>query len=108
MKDFRETIKHFRDAVHAEASQVEPPAFLRRDREGVRTPVWRWAVAAAVMIAMVAIPVYENAREKRRAAEQLEADEMLMLEVNSWLAQPVPLAMSPLMDYSKLEDSKKD
>jgi hypothetical protein len=95
---FRGVLGQFRDAVHEEAAQSEPPVFSWRERSRPM-PVWRWAVAAIVTIAIGAIPFYENARQRQRASEQAIADEILMEQVNEGLSRSVPLAMSPLAGY---------
>jgi hypothetical protein len=95
---FRGVLGQFRDAVDEEAARSEPPAFSWRERSKSR-PALRWAVAAVVAIAIGAIPVYENARQRQRAAEQAIADELLMEQVNEGLSRSVPLAMSSLAGY---------
>jgi hypothetical protein len=95
---FRGVLGQFRDAVHEEAAQSAPPVFSWREQSKTR-PVLRWAVAAVLALAIGAIPFYENARQRQRAAEQAIADELLMEQVNEGLSRSVPLAMSSLAGY---------
>jgi CTP:molybdopterin cytidylyltransferase MocA len=95
---FRGVLGQFRDAVHEEAGQCEPPVLSWRERSRTK-PALRWAVAAVVAIVLGAIPFYENARERQRAANQATADQVLMEQVDEGLSRSVPLAMSPLAGY---------
>jgi hypothetical protein len=58
---------------------------------------WRWGlIAAALLIAAAAPPVYRNMTDKRREAKMERADTLLMERVNARLAQTLPEAMEPL------------
>ena len=69
----------------------------------VRQPMpapW-WALAAAVVLVVAAVPVYKAARDARRE----KADALLMEEVESRVWRVVPVAMEPLTQ-SQPEGSK--
>ena len=100
--DFKEAVGRFRDAVHREGERSESPglhALLSRERsaKGIKM---RWALAAVVGLALVAIPVYQNEQQRQREAEQEKADAVLMEQVNAGLARSVPRAMSSLMSWA--------
>jgi hypothetical protein len=104
--DFKEAVARFRDVVHREGERSESPGLegiLERERSAKNSRV-RWAVAAAVTLALCAIPVYQgvyqSAQQRQREAEQEKADTVLMEQVNAGLARSVPRAMSPLMSWA--------
>jgi hypothetical protein len=102
MNDFRETLTRFRDAVREQGEQSRSPGFRailehERERRSIRM---RWAVAAVVVLLLGAIPVYKNAQERQREAEQEKADALLLEQVNAGLSRSVPRAMAPLMGWA--------
>jgi hypothetical protein len=54
---------------------------------------WRWALAAAALLVLASLPVYQRVRADRREQE----DTQLLLEVQRHVSRPVPRAMEPLM-----------
>lgn len=99
MSHFRDALDGFRAVVSEEADRCPGPglgAMLKQER-AVKRPVLRWAVAAAAFtLALAAIPAYQH-QQREREAEQARADALLMEQVNSGLARPVPRAMAPLL-----------
>jgi len=61
-------------------------------------PRLRWAIAGVVLIILLVIPVYKNAREQKRAREAME-DALLLEQVNASLSREVPAPMEPLMKF---------
>jgi anti-sigma-K factor RskA len=85
-------LEEFRAAMHAAGAHSEIPSLQAiLHRESVLQ--WRWAAAAMAAVALVAVPIYQDAQQ--RAQEQ--ADALLMEKVNAALARSVPRALSPLM-----------
>lgn len=100
MKEFRETISGFRDAMRQEGERsVSPSLQLLLQREhSARGFRLRWAVAtAAVLLTLGAIPVYQN-EQKSRAAAQERADMLLFEQVNDSLSRSISPVMEPLLD----------
>jgi hypothetical protein len=104
--DFQEAVARFRDAVHQEGERTASPgldAILARERRSKRARL-RFAVAAMVVLALGAIPAYENARhmnaQRQREAAQARADALLLEQVNAGLSRSVPRAMAPLMGWA--------
>jgi hypothetical protein len=108
MNDFREAVEHFRDALREQGEQTASPGLqdiLERDR--VRRYIrMQWAVAAVVMLFLGAIPVYRNAQDRQREAEQEKADAVLLEQVNAGLARSVPRAMAPLMGWTPVNQGE--
>jgi hypothetical protein len=102
LRRVRETLSRFKDSVErwaerSSGSVVPDTAFL----EAVKLPVFtrrpvRWALALAVLILVVTIPIYKNITDRQREAEVQDA---LLLElVNAQLSRTVPAPMEPLME----------
>jgi len=99
MNDFRQVVSRFREAVQREGERTEAPGLqtiLTRERRAVSLRL-RWAAAVVVMLAV--IPVYQNVQRQREAAQET-ADELLMEQVNAGLSRSVPRAMAPLLDWA--------
>ncbi|HEY1755276.1 MAG TPA: hypothetical protein VGG72_07755 [Bryobacteraceae bacterium] len=117
MNDFREALGQFCDAIRQEGERSENPglgAILKQKR--VRPPwaaaVWpgaAWAAAALLALALGMVPAYQNSlheKARQREAEQAQADELLMEQVNAGLSRSVPRAMAPLVDWVPWEAGK--
>jgi len=68
-----------------------------------RTPM-AWVVAAAVLAAAVAIPMYQDSRTQELKAQALR-DAQLLDDVNAQLSRSGPLAMDPLMRLMAFPES---
>jgi hypothetical protein len=90
-----ETLTHFRGAVRCWSDRLAPPARLREAR-GPMLPA-KWALAAAALAMLSAIPVYRSAAERRREAERERADAALLEQVDAAVSRRVPSPMEPLM-----------
>lgn len=99
MSEFREAVKHFRDAMREQSEHSacpSLPALLARERAAKNLRL-RWALAAAAAMLMLgAIPIYRDQMD-HRAAAQAQADAQLLQEVNAALSRSVPPALEPLM-----------
>ena len=73
------------EAVDSRAHAVRPH----------RAPM-AWVLAAAALAAAVAIPIYQDSRDRELKA-QAERDAKLLDDVNAQLSRSGPLAMDPLM-----------
>jgi hypothetical protein len=100
LQRLRETFSVFRESVHewAGSKQGAVPGSidLRETAASVMMPRLRWALAGVVLIILLVIPVYKNAREQRRAREAME-DALLLEQVNASLSRNVPAPMEPLL-----------
>ena len=90
-----ETLAQFRGAVRDWSDRLAPPARLGRARRPI-VPA-RWALAAAALAMLSAIPVYWSAAERRREAERERADAALLEQVDAAVSRRVPSPMEPLM-----------
>ena len=65
---------------------------------GFRMPQpMRWALIAAALLILVAIPLYRGAQEKQRRAEMAKADALLLEQVDAGISRAVPQPMEPLL-----------
>ena len=58
-----------------------------------RRPSWRWALVAAALVVLAAVPVYRNLA----AARQEREDALLLEGVDRRVSRTVPAAMEPLV-----------
>lgn len=88
-----ETLAQFRGAVRGWSDRLAPPARL----EAAKRPTLRarWALAAAALAILSAIPVYRSAAERREAEREL-ADAALLEQVDAAVSRRVPSPMEPL------------
>ena len=105
----RETLSAFRDSVQDWAGRsgrsVLVRSFPRSESTGFGMHRFRWALAAAALIVLVAIPLYRNLMN--RHLEKQAVEDMLLLEqVNAHLSRAVPAPMEPLMEM--LSDTSVD
>ena len=89
-----ETLAQFRGAVRGWSDRLAPPARLgEASRPTIRA---RWAIAAAALGILSAIPVYRSAADRRREAERERADAALLEQVDAAVSRRVPSPMEPL------------
>lgn len=108
MNDFEDSVSRFREAMRQEGERSENPgwqAMLDRGRIRAATRL-RWALAAATLLALGAVPIWRNAQQ-RRAVAQDRADELLMEQVNAGLSRGVPPAMAPLLGFANEKESSQ-
>jgi predicted anti-sigma-YlaC factor YlaD len=95
-------LTHFRSSVLAEVEQALPPASLdfRATSETSRRPhsPGRWVLVAATVLILVTVPLYQNARDRKRAIAQAEADTILLEQVDRAVSRTVPRPMEPLTE----------
>lgn len=92
-------LAEFRGAVE---SWVAPAVCMRPSRR--RSPVVRWALAAALAVVLAAAPV-EWRRE--RAAERAREDAALLEQVDAEVSEAVPEAMAPLVQLVSWQNGDK-
>ncbi|HTP86916.1 MAG TPA: hypothetical protein VMJ34_08210 [Bryobacteraceae bacterium] len=89
-------LSEFRDSVRgwsAEQGSYPRPAWLT---ERPRVSHWlRWALVAAAMLALVAIPVYRSRLQPQRAETDID-DAVLMEQIDDGISRSVPATMEPL------------
>jgi putative copper export protein len=110
MNNIGRAVSNFRNAIHQEGERAaipSLPAILSGERRqnglSPRLTKATWAAAVAVVLALGAIPAYQNAQRlklQQREAEQEKADTLLMEQVNAGLSRSVPRAMTPLADWT--------
>jgi hypothetical protein len=94
---FRGSVREWTDKLdHSEIPVQE--AIVSHARASLtphRAPM-AWVLAAAALAAAVAIPIYQDSRDRELKA-QAERDAQLMDDVNAQLSRSGPMAMDPLM-----------
>jgi len=94
---FRGSVREWTDKLDHSEFPVHEAIVLqaRGKRAGHRAPM-AWVLAAAAFAAAVAVPMYQDSRDRELKA-QAERDAQLMDDVNAQLSRSGPLAMDPLM-----------
>ena len=71
---------------------------------GVAARPWRWAAAAAIVIA-AGVPIYNSTREADLDArrQQEQEDAQLLLRINTQLSRMAPASMEPLLELMQEE-----
>ncbi len=88
---------HFRSSVRHWSEHQETVPVMRPVSTGMHHPA-RWVLVAAAILVLVTVPAYQTARERKRAAEQAEADAILMERVDRAVSRTVPRPMEPLIE----------
>jgi hypothetical protein len=57
----------------------------------------RWALVAAALLVLAAVPIYRNAQDRQRQAEIARADALLLEQVDAEVSRAVPRPMEPLV-----------
>jgi hypothetical protein len=97
---FRSSVREWTDTLdHSEFPAGNAVVSHARLSKGSRRAPLAWVLAAATFAAAVAIPIYEDSknREDRELKAQTERDEQLLEDVNAQLSRSGPVAMDPLM-----------
>jgi hypothetical protein len=67
----------------------------------------RWVLAAATLLILVTLPVFRNARERKRAEERAQADAILIERVDRAVSRTVPRPMEPLIELVAGEEGNE-
>ena len=102
---FRGSVRHWSDGQ----SRAEPPAVgsILRAR-GSRALPMRWALAAAALLVLAAVPIYRNAQDRQRQADLARADALLLEQVDAEVSRAVPRPMEPLVKLVSWDFSSTD
>ena len=68
----------------------------------------RWALVAAALLVLAAIPIYRNAQDRQRQAEIARADALLLEQVDAEVSRAVPRPMEPLVKLVYWDFSSTD
>ncbi len=92
---FRGSVRH----LSGRQSQAEPPDIsnILPARRGPRIQPMRWALVAAALLVLAAVPVYRNTQDRQRQAEIARADALLLEQVDTEVSRTVPRPMEPLV-----------
>ncbi len=96
----------FRGSVrHWSGLQVRVPRSLA---PGPLPHPMRWALVAAALLVLAAVPIYRNAQERQRQAEIARADALLLEQVDAEVSRAVPRPMEPLAKLVSWDFSSAD
>jgi len=99
---FRSSVREWTDRLdHSEFPVHEAVASRTRETLAPGRAPMVWVLAAAVLAVAVAIPVYQDSREREVKAQALR-DDQLLDDVNAQLSRSGPLAMDPLLRLMSL------
>jgi len=68
----------------------------------------RWALLAATLLVLAAVPVYRNVQDRQRQAEAARADALLLEQVDAEVSRAVPRPMEPLVKLVSWDFSATD
>jgi hypothetical protein len=100
---FRHAISSFRNAIRGrvEARVAAQPFVTAAARAGgVRVAKWRWAVAAAAAVLLIALPFFRRESKPQQTAAQISGEsdpDAVMKRVNLHLGRTMPAAMEPVL-----------
>jgi hypothetical protein len=97
---FRGSVRHWSDR------QVRVPRRLAAP--GPRPLPLRWALAAAALLVLAAVPIYRNAQDRQHQAEMARADALLLEQVDAEVSRAVPRPMEPLAKLVSWDFSSTD
>ena len=103
---FRGSVRHWSEGQ----SRAEPPAIggILPARRGSGIRPMRWALVAAALVVLAAVPIYRNARDRQRQAEIARADALLLEQVDAEVSRAVPRPMEPLVKLVYWDFSSTD
>jgi hypothetical protein len=102
---FRGSVRHW----SGRQSRAEPPAIPSiLPARGSRTQPVRWALVAAALLVLAAVPIYRNAQETQRQADLARADALLLEQVDAEVSRAVPRPMEPLVKLVSWDFSSTD
>jgi len=103
---FRGSVRHWSDR------QVRVPGHLAPTRGSRGYPArprpLRWALVAAALLALAAVPIYRNVQDRQRQAEIARADALLLEQVDAEVSRAVPRPMEPLVKLVSWDFSSTD
>jgi hypothetical protein len=92
---FRGSVRQWSDG---QVRFPRPLAPTRRSRGYPARPLpIRWALVAAALLVLAAVPIYRNAQDRQRQAEIARADALLLEQVDAEVSRLVPRPMEPLV-----------
>jgi maltooligosyltrehalose synthase len=102
---FRGSVRDWSDGQR----RAEPPAMGSiLPARGRRTHPMRWALLAAVLLVLAAVPVYRTVQDRQRQAEIARADALLLEQVDAEVSRAVPRPMEPLATLVSWDFSSND
>ena len=103
---FRGSVRHWSDG---QVRVPRPLAPIRRSRGYPARPLpVRWALVAATLLVLAAVPIYRNAQDRQRQAEMARADALLLEQVDAEVSRAVPRPMEPLVKLVSWDFSSTD
>ena len=103
---FRDSVRHWSDE---QVRVFRPLAPTRGSREYPARPLpVRWALVAATLLILAAVPVYRNVQDRQRQAEIARADALLLEQVDAEVSRAVPRPMEPLVKLVSWDFSATD
>jgi anti-sigma factor RsiW len=92
---FRGSVRHWSDR---QVRVFRPLTPTRGSRGYPARPLpVRWALAAATLLLLAAVPIYRNVQVRQRQAEIARADALLLEQVDAEVSRAVPRPMEPLV-----------
>jgi hypothetical protein len=103
---FRGSVRHWSSGQ----SRAEPPAIgsMLPARRGTWAQPMRWALVAATLLVLAAVPIYRNAQDRQRQAEIARADALLLEQVDAEVSRAIPRPMEPLVKLVSWDFSSTD
>jgi hypothetical protein len=103
---FRGSVRHW----SGRQSRAEPPAIasILPARPSSRIQPMRWALVAAALLVLAAVPIYRNVQDRQRQAEIARADALLLEQVDAEVSRVVPRPMEPLAKLVSWDFSSTD
>jgi len=102
---FRHSVRDWTDKQdHSEIPDCEWVLARARPSRRPGTNSLTWVLAAGLLAAIVAVPAYQNSRE-REAKAQAERDSQLIDAVKLQLSRRGPIAMEPLNQLMSMKDA---